>query len=64
MLFFYAPLSGAIVARAGLINALRYRERWVKNMARVMQGVSVEEVEMLSAWIADALWRAPVDRIG
>jgi len=66
-LFFYPHLPGTIVARAGLINALRYRERWFKNMTRVMQGSSVEKVEMLSAWVADALWcarRAPVDRIG
>ena len=48
-LFFYAHLPGTIVARAGLINALRYRERWFKNMTRVMQVSSVEEVEMLSA---------------
>jgi len=27
-------------------------------MTRVMQGISVEEIEMLSAWITDALWRA------
>jgi PIN domain nuclease of toxin-antitoxin system len=66
-LFFYAHLPGAIVARAGLINAQRYRDQWFKTMTQVMHGVSVEEVEMLSAWVADALWcarRAPVDRIG
>jgi hypothetical protein len=65
-LFFYAHLPSAIVARARLINALRYREQWFKDMTRVMQGISVEEVEMLSTWIADAIWcaqRAPVDRI-
>ena len=62
-LFFYSHLPGAMAARVGLINAQRYRERWFKNMTWVMQGFSVEEVEMLSAWIADALWHGRRTRV-
>jgi phosphoserine phosphatase len=57
-LFFYVHLPGALVARAGLINAQRYRELWFKNMTWVTRGLSVAEVEALSAHIADALWQA------
>jgi phosphoserine phosphatase len=62
-LFFYSHLPGALVARAGLINTQRYRELWFKNMTWVMRGFSVEEVETLSAQIADALWRARRTRV-
>jgi len=57
-LFFYLHLPGALAARAGLINAQRYRELWFKNMTWVMQGFSAADVEALSTYIAEALWQA------
>ncbi len=57
-LFFYSHLPGAMAARAGLINAQRYRERWFEDMTRLLAGLSRAQVEDLARVIADELWRA------
>ncbi|MCS6849315.1 MAG: HAD-IB family phosphatase, partial [Anaerolineae bacterium] len=57
-LFFYSHLPGAMAARAGLINAQRYRERWFEDMTALLAGLSRAQIEDLVRAIADELWRA------
>ncbi|BCX02871.1 MAG: protein CicA [Candidatus Roseilinea sp.] len=57
-LFFYSHLPGAMAARAGLINAQRYRERWFEDMTALLAGFSRAQIEDLMRVIADELWRA------
>ena len=56
--FFFTHLPGAMAARAGLINAQRYRELWFANMTRLIKGFSQGQMDELSTLIADELWRA------
>ncbi|MFC1465685.1 MAG: HAD family hydrolase [Candidatus Brachytrichaceae bacterium NZ_4S206] len=56
--FFYTHLPGAMAARAGLINAQRYRERWFEDMTALLAGVSQAQIADLARVIADELWRA------
>lgn len=55
--FFFTHFPGAMAARAGLINAQRYRELWFTNMTRLIEGLSQAQMDELSALIADELWR-------
>lgn len=57
-LFFYSHLPGAMAARAGLINAQRYRERWFEDMTALLAGFSRAQVEELMGIVAEELWRA------
>lgn len=56
--FFYTHLPGAMAARAGLINAQRYRERWFEDMTALMAGFSQAQIADLAHVIAEELWRA------
>lgn len=56
--FFYLHLPGVLLSRLGLINSQRYRERWFEDVMKLLAGMSREQVDVLTAFIVDELWRA------
>jgi phosphoserine phosphatase len=56
--FFYSRLPGAMLARAKLVNAQRFREQWFEGMTGLLKDMRREEIDALMTQIVDELWQA------
>lgn len=56
--FFYSRLPGFMLAKAGLINAQRFREAWFEGMTGLLKGMTREQIDALMAQIVNEVWAA------
>jgi phosphoserine phosphatase len=56
--FFYSRVPKVLLARAGFINAQRFRESWFADMTRFLRGFRRDKIDTLMQQVIDASWTA------
>ena len=55
--FLYLRLPQVFLARRGLIDMQAFRERWMRDLTRLLRGMRRDEIEAMSDWVMDhELW--------
>ncbi len=58
-IFFWTRLPAAYLARFGVIDRQRFKDRWIVDLAGFLRGLSLEELRYMARWVVDReLWPA------
>jgi phosphoserine phosphatase len=62
--FFLRRLPGALAAKAGLIDISAFRDRWMRDLARLFAGLTVDEWSRVAQWLVEQeLWPKRRERV-
>lgn len=55
--FIITHFPGAMLAKAGIINKQNFKNRWLIDQAKLLRGMSAQELDTLSDWVVEnELW--------
>lgn len=55
--FFLLHIPGVILAKTGLTDEQRFREGWMRDLLKLLAGLSIQEMEAVAEWVVEhELW--------